>query len=466
MSAGQRATELHANLRRIYLDAIAFSVMVGCGETYLAAFVLALGEGELASGLVSGIPMLAGAVLQLISPSAIRRLGSHRKWIVMCAFVQAASFLPLVYAAIVQTMPLAMVFLVASLYWASGMATGPAWNTWAGTLVPRPIRARYFARRSRVAHFAVLLGVVGGGVTLQVGASHGKPLTAFAILFLVAGVCRFISTGLLASQTEPQPPDDEHRVVPMREMLSRVRHGHDGRLLVFLLAMQTAVQISGPYFTPFMLGQMKMSYATYLLLIATSYSARIAILPMLGGLVRRVGPLRVLQWAGMGVIPLSALWIISDSIWYLLLVQLVAGAIWAAYELASFLMLFETIPEEERTSVLTTFNLANAIATVGGALLGGALLAALGTNREAYFVLFGISGIVRLCTIPLMRFAIRGQPEPVLRSKSVEVPTRVVAVRPNLGAIEGPILPGLPEAGERTNTREARYNPHLAEEDS
>jgi MFS family permease len=419
--------------------------MVGFGETYLAAFVLALGQGELAAGLVSGIPMLAGAILQLVSPAAIRRLGSHRTWIVMCAFVQAASFGPLVYAAIVQTMPLPLVFLVASVYWASGMATGPAWNTWAGTLVPRPIRARYFARRSRVAHFAVLVGVAGGGMTLQVGASHGKPLTAFAILFLIAGVCRFISMGLLASQSEPQPPDDEHRVVPMREMLSRVRHGHDGRLLVFLLAMQTAVQISGPYFTPFMLGQMKMSYATYLLLIATSYSARIAVLPMLGGLVRRVGPMRVLQWAGTGIIPLSALWIISDSIWYLLAVQLLAGAIWAAYELASFLMLFEAIREEERTSVLTTFNLANAIATVGGSLLGGVLLASLGTNREAYFVLFGISGFARICTIPLMRMAMRGHRTPTLPAEIVDVPTRVVAVRPNLGAIEGPILPGLPE---------------------
>lgn len=451
MLHASRRTDLHANLRRIYIDAIAFSVMVGCGETYLAAFVLALGESELASGLVSGIPMLAGAILQLISPAAIRRLGSHRTWIVMCAFVQAASFGPLVYAAIAQTMPLPLVFLVASLYWASGMATGPAWNTWAGTLVPKTIRARYFAKRSRIAHLAVLLGVVGGGVTLQVGASHGKPLTAFAILFLVAGVCRFISTGLLASQTEPQPPDDEHRVVPMREMLSRVRHGHDGRLLVFLLAMQTAVQISGPYFTPFMLGQMKMSYATYLLLIATSYTARIAVMPMIGGLVRRVGAQRVLQWAGTGIIPLSALWIVSDNVWYLIGVQLLAGAIWAAYELASFLMLFETIPEEERTSVLTTFNLANAIATVGGSVLGGVLIASLGTNREAYFVLFGISGFARICTIPLLRFATRGQSKPVPPSESVEVPTRVVAVRPNLGAIEGPILPGLPES-ERTET--------------
>ncbi len=31
-----------------------------------------------------------------------------------------------------------------------GLATGPAWNTWIGTIVPRSVRARFFSRRSRV----------------------------------------------------------------------------------------------------------------------------------------------------------------------------------------------------------------------------------------------------------------------------------------------------------------------------
>jgi MFS family permease len=365
--------------------------------------------------------------------------------VVLCAFVQAASFLPLVLAAILETMPLPVVFLIASLYWGAGMATGPAWNTWVGTLVPRPIRAHYFARRSRAAHFAVLLGVVCGGVTLQYGATHGKPLTAFAVVFIVAAACRFVSAGLLARHTEPVPPDEDHRVVSLREMFARFRHSHDGRLLVFLLAMQTAVQVSGPYFTPFMLGQIKMSYAQYLLLIATSYTARIMILPMIGGVVRRIGALRVLQLSGLGVIPLSALWIVSGNLIYLFFVQVIAGAIWAAYELANFLLLFETIPERERTSVLTVFNLANAAATVGGSLMGGAILVSLGTDRNAYFVLFAISGLMRICTIPLMRRAVRSQPEPARTVETSEMPTRVVAVRPNLGAIEGPILPGLPD---------------------
>src|SRR5687768_14059639 len=53
-------------------DAGAYSVMVGIGETYFAAFALALGTGKTFAGLVATLPMLAGAFLQLATPYAVR----------------------------------------------------------------------------------------------------------------------------------------------------------------------------------------------------------------------------------------------------------------------------------------------------------------------------------------------------------------------------------------------------------
>ena len=460
-------SEFRTNLRRIYIDAIAFSVMVGVGETYLAAFVLALGHGELAAGLVASIPLLAGAIIQMISPAAVRNMGSHRRWVVFCATAQAASFIPLVIAAIVGHMNIFSVFAVAALYWGTGMATGPAWNTWVGTLVPQRIRAKYFAQRSRAGHVAVLIGLITAGLSLQYGKANQFELITFAFLFAVAALCRFYSASLLARQGEPEPPDDDHRIVPMREWLGRFRSAHDGKLLMYMLALQTAVQISGPYFTPFMLKQLKMSYASYLLLIATSFSARIVLLPMLGGLVRTIGAKRVLWYSGIGLVPLSALWLVSDSIVYLFFVQLIAGAVWAAYELATFLLLFETIREEERTSVLTTFNLANAIAMVIGSLIGGAMLTFLGANHATYMAIFAISCAGRIITLPLLSRAVRATPAP-RAIESIPVPTRVVAVRPNLGAIERPVLPGITsvvaeEMVPATADEQATALPSLAE---
>ena len=57
---------LDRDLRALTADGIAFSAMVGLGETYVPAFALGAGLGEVVSGLVATVPMLAGACLQMV----------------------------------------------------------------------------------------------------------------------------------------------------------------------------------------------------------------------------------------------------------------------------------------------------------------------------------------------------------------------------------------------------------------
>jgi hypothetical protein len=53
--------------------------MVGFGETYPPAFVLAVGLGEIMAGLIASVPLLAGGLMQLASPAGVRILGSHKR---------------------------------------------------------------------------------------------------------------------------------------------------------------------------------------------------------------------------------------------------------------------------------------------------------------------------------------------------------------------------------------------------
>ena len=222
LSSYERVERTRSDLRSILGDGIAFSLMVGMGETYLPAFVLALGMGQVAAGLIGTIPLLIGAVLQLVSPAAVRWLGSHRKWVVACALCQAACFIPLCAAAWVGSIPLGTLFAVAAVYWGSGLGTNPAWNTWVGTIVPMRLRARYFARRTRFSQMGVLTGFILAGVALQYGAHVGRLLDVFGAVFLVAGLCRLASAMFIASQSEPVPPGDDHRRVPLGEFIWRI----------------------------------------------------------------------------------------------------------------------------------------------------------------------------------------------------------------------------------------------------
>src|SRR5262249_14687177 len=134
------AGRLRSDLRLILGEGAASSMMVGAGESYLAAFALALGLGQVPAGLISTVPLLIGAVVQLISAPAVRYLGSHRRWVVGCATLQAASFVPLCLAALSGSASVTAVFAAAALYWGAGLATNGAWNTWVETLVPTRIR--------------------------------------------------------------------------------------------------------------------------------------------------------------------------------------------------------------------------------------------------------------------------------------------------------------------------------------
>ena len=446
-SLRSRREALRPDLRYSVADGALFGVMVGCGETYLAAFVLAVGLGEITAGLIASVPLIAGGIVQLITPQAVRRLGSHRRWVVLCAALQAASFLPLAAAAVRGYLSAGTALLIAALYWGSGMSTGPAWNTWIGTLVPRRIRPRYFARRTRISQAAVLGGFLLGGVALQVGTSWGRPLLAFAVLFLLASVCRFLSTCFLARHSEPFGVAASTGVESSWAILKRLSHGTSGRLLRYIIVVQAAVHISGPYFAPYMLNKLHLSYAEYVLLIGTAFMAKIVMLPLFGHYAHRFGANRLLWVGGLGIVPVAGLWLVSNSLPWLLAVQALSGTVWAAYELATFLLLFDSIPEDERTGVLTVYNLANSTALVGGALAGGAVLKALGASESAYLMLFAGSSVLRLfATLLLARI-------PEIPVASAMIGMRTLAVRPSAGSMDRPILSSLSEGGEAAPAR-------------
>lgn len=437
---GQQAALLRRDLALVHTDAIAASVMVGLGETYIAAFALALGLGDIVAGYVASGPLLAGAVLQLVSPWAVRRMGSHRRWVVTCAVLQALSFVPLTIAALVGSLSAAGLLLIATFYWGTGMMTGAAWNTWVGTLIPRSLRSRFFARRSRVGQIAVLFGLLAGGAILHAGEQAGSHLLAFAVLFAVACVARLWSAWLLSRQSEPDPLVAAAPLTPGGVRPQRVPGNR--RLIAYLLSLQLAVQVSAPYFTPYMLGEsaLHLSYASYMTLIAAAFISKILALPWLGHFAARHGARRLLRFAGLSVVPLPALWTISHDYGWLLAIQLFSGIAWGAHELATFLLFFDAIRPEERTRVLTFYNLANAFALVLGASLGALLLQRHAIDFSSYALLFWLSASARALTLPLLAWL------PDTRSRQPAPLPEILAARPSAGSIDQPLLPERPDS--------------------
>lgn len=424
--------------------------MVGMGETYFAAFALALGTGQTLAGLISALPQLAGATFQLATPWAVRRLGSYRQWVVISCSVQAASLLLLPLAALFTGGAAGLaVFLAVTMYWAAGLSAGPAWNTWIEEVVPKRLRTRFFACRARVSQFCTLLGLVLGGVALQIGRTSSWQLATFCAIFLVASACRFLSSFFLSRQSEPSGGHVPLKRVSFRQFFAN-RRGSGGRLVIYLLAVQMAVQISGPYFTPFMLKDLlagdPLKYMNFLILVGIGFLAKVIALPMWGRVAHVAGAKRLLWIGGSTIVPIAGLWLFADWVegykfpltihlgfttleWnltgellYLAAVQALSGVAWAAYELAMALMFLEAIPRSQRTSMLAIYNFGNAAALVVGSLIGAAVLQGLHESHTAYLWLFAISTAMRVVTLGFLfatpertveELAPTGQPAPL-----------------------------------------------------
>ena len=440
-------SEIRSNLRASTIDGMCYCAMMGTGEANIVVFALALQFGERFAGLLGAVPLLGGAILHLISPWCVARLGSHKRWLHISAMAQALTFLPLAGAALLGGMPGWFLMVVATLYWGTCFAAGSTWNTYIGVTTPKRLHARYFAFRSRVLNIALVVSTVLAGAALHIAKQHDLLLPVFAGLFLVAALARTGSWYYTLKQTEPVPIPPGYRPVTWRELVQRYHRGPGGRMIAYALGAQLALQSSTPFVAPYLLEQvgLRSNYAEYGVLAAWVLLAKVIALPLWGRLAHARGAHVLLKAGGLLIVPLPLLWLVSDSFVWLLIVQTATGAALAAYELGVFLMLLGSVPDHERTSVMTKYQTVSQSATVLGSLIGFTLLSTVGHGWWGYAAVFGTSVLLRGVALVLLA---RVQ-APVTHDRPRHVPQ--LEVHPGEGNADEPVLATIPHSGESSS---------------
>lgn len=387
--------DLRSDLRYSSYDSLFSCLMIGLGECLLVPFAVAMGLNDAMVGLFSSVPYLGGSALQLLSPYLLKRLGSFRKFCVVFGVLQSLCFVPLAYYAMTGRISHFVLFIVAAFYWGTGLATGPVWNSWIGGMMPNRLRPRYFATRNLMGQIGTLFGILASGFVLQFMKGQGIELFAFAVLFGCAGFSRLLSAYCLHVQGETKSLVKTGRDLSPVDLIQKIRSHGDGQFFVFMFIFQAAVNFSSPFFAPYMLKHLHLSYTVYMGLVAVSIASKVFFLPIVGRWCKRFGSYSVMKFALIGVAALPIFWVFGAGNFYLIFLQIYTGFAWAAFDLACSVATFNIVSDEERTSFLSYQNFANAIAIFVGASAGARMLTTFGESTSIYFWIFALSTLFR-----------------------------------------------------------------------
>lgn len=394
--------------------------MVGAGESYLPAFALAIGMGEVQVGLFSTVPLLSGAVIQLLTPWALSKAGSVKRWVAFSALVQSCAFLSFFYLALnPPEHNFLVVFMIAAVYWGAGFAAAPPWNFWMTHLVPIKDVTTYFPKRFRYAQLGIFLGLLGGGYALQYNIKIGPLTSVFSILFLFAFVSRASSTVLLTMKAHEKEWVHHSKLSDLWHQIQRFAiHPGYRRFFGFLFIFNTVIFISSPFLTSYLLAQLKLSYDHYMAILACLLVSKIIAMGLMTKLVQRFGLKKVFLVGALGLSPLPGLWMASTDFYFMMFLQMLSGFFWAFYEVGLSVTFFNELERQDKIPVLTVYNVFSCAAMLLGTLLGGKLLLLLGENLQGYWFLFATGAALR--TFVIVYFWLRSRKyEDLIQAKNM-----------------------------------------------
>jgi hypothetical protein len=396
---------IHQHVRSSVRDSVYTNLATGLGESYFAAFMLALGLSETIAGAGKIIPMFIGVCVQLFAiRGPFRRMGLRFR-AVSFVIVQALTFPFLAYLGLYRIADAPIVLGLLAVYWAAGLSSQPPWNRLIGETVPTRFRLKFFALRNAWGQLAVLLGLLASGALLA-SVEKDQQLPIFVGIFLICTLLKALSARALLQHRDASLSSITEVHIRFRDFVKNLKGNEQGHLVRFLFIWHVVVQIAGVYFDPYMLGYLGWPPLKYTGVIAISFVGRIVMLRALRAWARPSQMSWVLFISCLGVVATPLCWTISQSYPWILVVEFVCGASWGAFELATVMLYFERVKDEERTSIMTYISFSNTLGMIIGASIGAALLQNWPLENNPYHAMFLISSALRftaLLTIPTIK---------------------------------------------------------------
>ena len=388
-------------------DGLFQAITQGGGEHYLSAFALLFQATPFHLSILSAIPQLLGTWAQLVSVKVSHWFPNRKSQVFWGIIGQSVSWIPILALPLLwpQLGPWLLIAGVA-MYFTFTHFTSPAWNSLITDLLQSNERGMYFAKRSRVMAMTSFLALCLGGALLSFFEHRQLLWVGFAVMFLVAGLCRSASALSLMKVTDLPHHEPGDNPTGFRVFLRTGVSKNFRQFLLFSSLMHLAVLIAGPFFVIYMLQDLHLAYWEYGTWLAAGIIGHFVTLPAWGQFGDRFGNKALLTFSGLIVAVLPMLYILSTAWPFLVAVNFFGGVVWAGLGLGLNNYVFDAVQPTDRAKAVAVSSTVNATGWAMGTLIGSWLIGTVPDSLQLGALnlepasnlpfIFFLSGVLRL----------------------------------------------------------------------
>jgi len=405
-------SELRERTKKLSVkEAVTASMMDGSGSRYITPYALALGANNTQISLLTAIPSLLGNLLQLLTSKAIEKY-SRKKIIAIGVFLQALMWLPMIgvgyfffYKQLDSQISSSLMIVFYVLFIIFGAFLSPAWNSLMKDVVGKETGG-YFGKRNRIAG-AVSLGVMlVSGFVLNYFQGISDVFVGFLILFGVAFASRLASGYLITKHYDPELKLEKGYYFSFWQFIKKIPQSNFAKFSVFISLIMLATSIASPFFTVYMIRDLKFNYGIWTLISISGSLSALLFMPIWGKFADRFGNMKVLRLTGAFVPLIPFLWLptafivkisLTAVIIYIFIIEFISNLIWAGFNLCYVNFIYDAVTRQRLALCIAYFNILNGIGVFIGASLG-ALMASINLNfwgLNPLLFVFLLSGIAR-----------------------------------------------------------------------
>jgi MFS family permease len=356
------------------------------GGVFVTGFVLDLGAQNIHLAILTAIITLAGFA-QLLSAWYLQYLPARKPFTIITSNISRFSWLliALVPFLFIKSNAMLIFFIIYLVLNMTMAMAGNSWTSWMADTVPKSLYGRYFSRRTMIC--TIVAGVSGltGGYFMDnlLPKYHKELLNIFSFLipsnwsinesykFIGFGMVYFVAVllgalpSLILLIKQPEPPfRKESTKLPLQKKplfsyIKEIVNLPNFRTLVLAMVIWNIVNgFSSPFWTPFRLRDLEMSYSALTFCdYALNGMFRVIALPFWGKIIDRFGSKSVLLFT-LYVTSFHPLFYVISTPDFTALIYLDAissGIMWAGVEMALFTLLLSTAPKQGREMFLAIY---------------------------------------------------------------------------------------------------------------